>query len=128
MKPRTVALAVRALWVAYGITLAHALIVIGDRWLSWPLERVALDQIAFEVGCAVLIYFVSRGRYWARLIYGVHLGARTVNVIRYASSDWHDSHTLVLMTVVSFACQYMAMFWLFAEPGCRWFAGSRDGG
>jgi hypothetical protein len=128
VKPRTVALAVTALWVAYGITLTHAVIIIGDRWLSWPPEFVALNQIVFEVVCATLVYFVSRGRYWARLIYGVHLGVRTVNVIRYAPADWRDSHGLFVMTVLSFTCQYVAMYWLFTEPGRRWFARSRDAG
>jgi len=125
-KPRTIPCAVTALWAAYGITFAHAVIIIGDRWLSWPPEFVALNQIAFELLCAVLIYHVARGRYWARLIYGVLLGVRTVKVIQYAPADWHDSHGLVLMTVLSFSCQYVAMYWLFAEPGRRWFARSRD--
>jgi hypothetical protein len=128
LKPRTVAWSVAALWVAYGITFAHAVIVIGDRWLSWPPEFVALNQIVFEVVCAVLIYFVSRGRYWARLIYGVYLGVRTVHVIQHAPADWRDSHGLVLMTVVSFTCQYVAMYWLLTEPGRRWFSRSRGVG
>jgi hypothetical protein len=126
VKPRTVAWSVAALWVAYGITFAHAVIVIGARWLSWPPEPVVLSQIVFEVVCAGLIFFVSRGRYWARLIYGVYLGVRTVKVIQYASADWRDSHGLVFMTMVSFICQYVAMYWLFTEPGRRWFARSRD--
>ena len=128
IKPRTVAWSVAALWVAYGITFAHALIVIGDRWLSWPPESVALSQIFFEIVCAVLIYFVLRGWYWARLIYGVYLGVRTVNVILHAPADWRDSHGLILMTVVSFTFQYAAMYCLFTEPGRRWFARSRDAG
>jgi hypothetical protein len=128
VKPRTVGWAIAALWGAYGITLAHAIIILGDRWRSWPPEVGALNQIVFEVVCAALIYYVSRGRYWARLIYGVYLGVRTVNVIRYAPADWHDSHGLFLMTVLSFACQYVSMYWLFTEPGRRWFARSHDAG
>jgi hypothetical protein len=126
VKPRIVARSVAALCVAYGITFAHAAIVIGDRWLAWPPEFVATNQIVFEVLCAGLIYFVSRGRYWARLIYAVYLGVRTVRVIQYAPADWRDSHSLVLMTAVSFTCQYVAMYWLFTEPGRSWFVRSRD--
>ena len=126
VKPRAVVWAIAALWTAYGISFAHAIIVIGDRSLSWPPELVVINQIPFELACAALIYFLSRGRYWARLIYGVYLGLRTVTVIRYAPADWHDSHGLFLMTVLSFTCQYGAMYWLFAEPGRRWFARSRD--
>jgi hypothetical protein len=111
-----------ALWVAYGLSFVHSVIVIGERWLTWPPEFVALSQISSELFYVTLIYFVSRGWYWARLIYVVLLGVRTVNVIQYAHADWQDSHGLVLMTALSFTCQYLAMYWLFTEPGRRWFA------
>lgn len=62
VKPRTVALAVTALWVAYGITLTHAVIIIGDRWLSWPPEFVALNQIVFEVVFATGRSWFARSR------------------------------------------------------------------
>ena len=116
--------AVTALWAAYGLTFIHAAITIGDRWTLWPPAQVVLNQVTFELFYVVLIYFVSSGRYGARLIYAVSLGGRTVNVIRYFPSDWQSSHGLVLLTMLSFSCQYMAMYWLFTEPGRRWFVGS----
>jgi hypothetical protein len=125
IKPRRVNWAVTALWVSYGLAFIHAVISIGDRWTLWPPEYVVLTQVVSELFNAALIYFVSSGRYWARLIYAVLLGVRTVNVIRYLPSDWHDSYGLVLITTVSFACQYVAMYWLFTEPGRRWFLGSQ---
>jgi hypothetical protein len=64
---------------------------------------------------------VSAGRNWARLIYAAPLGVRTANVIQNAPADWQDSKGLVLMTAISFMCQYVAMYWLFTEPGRRWF-------
>jgi len=124
VKPRRVKWAVTALWAAYGLTFIHAAIVIGDRWTLWPPEQVVLNQLASELFYVVLIYFVSSGRYWGRLIYAVLLGVRTVNVIRTIPDDWQSSHGLVLVTVISFSCQYMAMYWLFTEPGRRWFLGS----
>lgn len=124
IKPPTVRWAVIALWVAYGLTFTHAAMVIGNRLRLWPPEYVVLNQLAFELIHAALIYFVSRGQYWARLIYAVLLGLRTLNVIRNFPNDWHGSHGLVLMTVISFSCQYLAMYWLFSEPGRRWFVRS----
>lgn len=124
IKPRRVVWAVTALWAAYGLTFIHAAITIGDRWTLWPPAQVVLNQVTFELFYVVLIYFVSSGRYGARLIYAVSLGGRTVNVIRYFPSDWQSSHGLVLLTMLSFSCQYMAMYWLFTEPGRRWFVGS----
>jgi hypothetical protein len=124
IKPRAVQWAVTALWVSYGLTFVHAATIIGDRWRSWPLEHVVLNQLIFELFYAAIIYFVSSGRHWALLVYAVFLGARTVNVILNVPDDWHSSHWLVFVTVLSFSCQYIAMYWLFAEPGRRWFAGS----
>jgi hypothetical protein len=126
VRPRSVTWAVTALWAAYAITLMHGISIIGHRLLSWPPEDVAISQISFEVLCAALIYGVARGWYWARLVYGVTLGVRTLNVIQHLPADWLDSHGLVLMNVVSFMCQYLAMYWLFFEPGRRWFLRSRN--
>jgi hypothetical protein len=98
--------------VAYALTFLHAIIAIGIPSTLWPPEYVVVNQLVFELFSAALIYFVSSGRYWARL-----------NVIRNIPADWHSSHGLVLMTVASFACQYAAMYWLFTEPGRRWFIG-----
>jgi hypothetical protein len=110
-----------ALWVAYALTFIHAVVVIGVPSTLLTPEYSVASQLVFELVLAALIYSVSRGRYWARLIYAVWLGVRTVNVIRVIQADWQNSHALVLMTVASFACQYAAMYWLFTEPGRRWF-------
>jgi hypothetical protein len=124
IKPRHVRWAVIALWVAYGLTFTHAAIIIGDRWMSWPPEYVVLNQLAFELLYVVLIYFVSRGQIWARLLYACLLVPRTLNVARNLPEDWRSSHALVLMTMASFACQYIAVYWLFSATGRRWFARS----
>jgi len=103
------------------LSFLHAAIVIGDRWLLWPPKRVVLIQIASELLYAAIIYFISRGRNWARLSFIVLLGVRTANVIRYFPDDWQDSHWLVFITAISFACQYLAVYWLFTGEGRRWF-------
>ena len=121
VKPRKIQWAITALWVAYALTFLHAIIAIGVPSTLWPPEYVVVNQLVFELVLAVLIYFVSSGRYWARLIYAVWLGVRTMNVIRNIPADWQSSHGLVLVTVASFACQYAAMYWLFTGPGRRWF-------
>jgi len=112
-----------ALWVAYGLTLIHALAVIKTPETLWPPDPLVLSQLAFELVMAALLYGVSRGRYWARLIYAVWLGVRTVHVIRAFPADLENTGALVLLTVASFACQYLAMYWLFTEPGRRWYVG-----
>jgi hypothetical protein len=112
-----------ALWVAYALTFIHAVIIIGIPSTLWPPGYVVVNQLVFQLVSAALLYFVSSGRYWARLIYAVWLGVRTMNVVRNIPADWQSSHGLVLMTVASFACQYAAMYWLFTEPGRRWFVG-----
>jgi hypothetical protein len=93
-------------------------------WILWPAESVVLIQLASELFYAAIIYFVSSGRNWARLIYTVLLGIRTANAISYFPDDWRDSHWLVFATIISFSCQYMAVYWLYAGAGRRWFVHS----
>ena len=88
---------------------------------------LATSAVTFEIVLATLIWFISDGRGWARLLYAVWLGVRTLNVIRSLAADWQSSQGLVLMTVASFACQYAAMYGLFTGPGRRWFGGSQTG-
>jgi hypothetical protein len=70
---------------------------------------------------AALIYSVSSGRYWARLVYAVIVGVRTVTDILQAAAAWRYSEGLALMVVIALMCDYVAMYWLFTEPGRRWF-------
>jgi hypothetical protein len=70
---------------------------------------------------AALIHFLSSGRNWARVIYAVLLGVRTVSVILLALATLQYSTGRVLMVAFAFTCEYMAMYWLFTEPGRRWF-------
>jgi hypothetical protein len=125
IKPPQIRWAVTALWLSYGLSLLHAAIVIGNRWLSWPPETVTLVQLASELFYAAIIYLVSSGRNWARLTYTVLLAVRTANVIRYFSDDWKHSHWLVFTTVISFSCQYLAMYWVYTGAAHRWFVSLR---
>jgi hypothetical protein len=113
-----------ALWVAYLLSFAYAAIFVSARLISSPpvpvapvVTWLALSRLSY----AALIYFVSSGRYWARLIYAVLLGVHTVSVIRGAPAAWQYSEVFVLMTAITLMCQYTAMYWLFTEPGRRWF-------
>jgi hypothetical protein len=102
--------------VSYGLRLASAAILIGDRWISWPPERIVIEESLSEGGIAVQIYYVSGGRNWARLVYALLLGVRTVNAIYYTSPGLP-----MLIMGISLVCEYMSMYWLFTEPGRRWF-------
>jgi hypothetical protein len=68
---------------------------------------------------AALVYFVSSGRNWARLIYAGWLAVATVSEILLAPVNWQSSEGLI--TAISYVCDYVAMYWLFTEPGRRWF-------
>jgi hypothetical protein len=42
-----------------------------------------------------------------------------VSEILLAPVNWHSSEGLI--TAISYVCDYVAMYWLFTEPGRRWF-------
>jgi hypothetical protein len=109
--------------VGYGLMFAHDAILLHDRWMSWPPEPKVIGETLNVLFYAALIYFVSGGRYWPRLIYAVLLGVRTLIAVRYASANWQYSEGLMLMRVISLVCEYIAMYWLFTDPGRRWFRG-----
>jgi len=114
--------AIAALWVGYGLTLVHSVINIGpESWMSWPPTLMAIGLTLSGLIYPGLFYFLSKGHYWARLVYGVVLGVRTVNFLRYPLREWQGTEGLLAMTVASFLCQYIAMYWVFTEPGRRWF-------
>jgi hypothetical protein len=108
--------------VSYGLSLAHAgIIALLERWVWWPPDEVAVRTLLNYLFELALIYFVSAGGNWARLIYAVLLGVRTPNVILGISASWQYSKGLLLMVAISYTCKYMAMYLLFTEPGRRWF-------
>ncbi len=72
-----------ALWVSNALWVMHALIVEGNRWLSWPPEDLVLSETVNRLFYAVVIYFLSKRQYWALLIYAVILAIRTVAVTRF---------------------------------------------
>jgi hypothetical protein len=118
--------AVTLLWVAYGLTFLHAMIVIGDRWLSWPLQGIVIRQAMFELFYAALIYLIASGRYAALLAYTVLLVPRTVTVLWNLVDDWDDNPWLVWLAAISFTLQYLALYWSLTPPGRRWFSGATD--
>jgi hypothetical protein len=85
-----------------------------------PLQLVFPSAIG-EALWVALIYFVSKGRNWARLILAVLLVVGTVIYILAAPAVWQRSEVLILMTASSLVCEFVAMYWLFTEPGRRWF-------
>jgi hypothetical protein len=93
---------------------ANAAILLQDPSMARPPEQITVGAVLLFY--AALIYLVSGGRYWAGLIYAVLLGVRTVFAIRYASPG-----LLMLIRAISFVCEYMAVYWLFTQPGRRWF-------
>jgi hypothetical protein len=101
--------------------LAHAAISFQNRWISWPPEPTEIVRSLSFLFYVALIYFMSGGRYWAGLIYAVLLAVRTVIVISRASARWQYSEGLMVIEAISLVCGYMAMYWLFTEPGRRWF-------
>jgi hypothetical protein len=122
-RPRQVRWAVTALWVAYGLTFLHAIFVLGERLLAWPLTPAVWGQWGFEVFYAMLISLIAGGRFAALLLYAVLLAARTFNVIWRLADDWDYSPALVGVTALSFILQYLALCWSLSAPGRRWFRG-----
>lgn len=100
VKPRTVLLATAALWLAYGASFAASAIDFRHRLtLLSPMQIVVL--IVGELCFAALIYFVSIGRSWARLIYAVGLAVRTAGFLLIPFYRRHPADPVTLMWTFS---------------------------
>ena len=99
--------------VAFSLRLTNAALRAAP---SLPAQALVMLAIGATVGVlfyVVLIYFVSSGQRWARLIYALLLGVQTVIVVQAPSAVWLDSKVLIGMGVVSLVCDYMAVCWPF---------------
>jgi hypothetical protein len=112
------------LGVSYGLSFAQAALFYKHRLI---LSRLP-ELIGFVTGQTLnlliwgpLIYFVSSGRYLARLIYAVLVCLHAATFIPRALAGWPDTVLVNLMAVISIGCECLAMYWLFTEPGRRWF-------
>ena len=119
--PRVVAWAVALLWSSYALSVGHEIITLRYVWTSWSPERVLPLHVAGFLVFAALIYFISRGVNWARWTYLVLFAVRLINVLLYLRQDLDASKPLVLITAISFLCLSVAIYWLFTDPGSRWF-------
>jgi hypothetical protein len=122
VKPRTVVWATVALSVSAGLFFASAVRSLPVASPPKGLPTVVIinafvvvisSLLPFVPLIIALIYFVSAGRNWARLIYAMLCCVHTVSLILHAR--------LSVVFVSALMCEYMAMYWLFTEPGRRWF-------
>jgi hypothetical protein len=58
---------------------------------------------------------------WARLTYLVLMGVRVVNVGWMLPRDLQTSMLSVMVTAISLACQFVALYCLYTGPGRLWF-------
>ena len=120
-KPKIVVQAIALLWTSYALSVIHVTMTLAYSWSRWSPVRVLPIQLGSLLFYAALIYFVSRGLNWARWTYLALFAARLVNVLLYLPQDLHTSKSLVALTGISFLCLFVAFYWLFTEPGRRWF-------
>jgi hypothetical protein len=110
--------------VLFGLRFAEEATHFKDRWDMGPsayLIWYEIWQVLAMLFYAVLIHLVSSGRIWARVIYAVLLVVRTVTVLLPALAVWDYLPAQTLLVAFEFTCDYVAMYWLFTEPGRRWF-------
>jgi hypothetical protein len=103
------------------LSVVHEVVTLKYLWTAWIPGKTIPVHLAGFLFSAALIYFISRGRNWARVIYAAQLVLRAANVVWYLPQDLATSRPMVLITGVSFACQFFAMYVLFTNPGRLWF-------
>lgn len=122
-RPREVAVAVRLLWLSFGLGLSSA--AWRQSWVN-PLEMiVGLVSIGFYGAIiAWLIVKFGRGRNWARIVYTVLLLFGYVSILvswtTYAA-PYHGHPELVGLDVIDTLADIAGLYFMFTKAANAWF-------
>jgi hypothetical protein len=126
VRPNEVTRASLLLCIAYVLSMVHVGLLLKYVFRTLAAEPAFIvTQSISLLFYAALIYCISRGQNWARLTYLILIGIRVANVAWTFRYEWSTSKFGVMLTVLSFVCQIIALYWLFTDPGRLWFRRSR---
>ena len=117
-RPSQVALAVQALWLDFGV--AWVFILLSIRTVLSSFLAFALTLV-ITAASALLIAKISQGRNWARIVFLVsaliYFAERFFVLVIPIQRDMID----LISTVFHVPLQMASLYFLFTEPGRRWF-------
>ncbi len=133
-KPKTIKMAVKALWITVGLgilNVALEMIFPGLGALSliahgpFSLELI-IGIMSILVTWAFLIWMIIKirsGRNWARIVYTVVLGVGTAMALLGAASFSLSSLLSVSggLELAMWVLQFYALYLIWTKPGSEWF-------
>jgi FtsH-binding integral membrane protein len=120
-RPSRVSTAVRLFWIELAISVFHA------AWNWNSSADVVLEGVVVLVEVATLgfeawvIYKISRGRNWARIVALVSVSLAVLLFVGTFKQSFARSPTSVALGVTETVLDAIALYLLFTGPGRRWF-------
>jgi len=125
-RPKNVTVAVAILCVVLAYSLILGVVSTATRPAPAGFNPILLHEVAYTIGIlrvainAFFVYKIFKGRNWARIIYLVFYVLGVILSI-HSLARFHHSFPLVVLMLVGFAAQAVALVLLFTGNGRMWF-------
>jgi hypothetical protein len=120
-KPREVAWATSLLWASFAMGLfTTALDWSYERSLQ-PVSKLVLDGALTFLVLAFLIWKISQGKNWARIVYLVLFLFGGVFYFTFVRAAIGRSTAVALLTILQSLMQLVALILVFVGPAKDWF-------
>jgi hypothetical protein len=125
-RPKNVTVAVAILCFVLAYSLISGLVSTATHPAPVGFSPILVREVAYTIGIfgvainAFFVYKIFKGRNWARIIYIVFYVLGVILSIR-GLTMFHRSTVLVVLMLVGFVAQAVALMLLFTGNGRAWF-------
>jgi len=121
-KPREATLATNLLWTSLGLGLINSAFQFSYLKTQAPVGFILVVAGLTLAVMALLVYFISQGRNWARITFLVLFLIGLIPWFPQLVDTFSRSTLSGLLTVAQVVLQVVALYLIFSKPGAGWFA------
>ena len=125
-KPREVAWATSLLWASFAVGLFTMALDWSYESSVQPISKLVLDGAVAFLILAFLIWKISQGKNWARIVYLVLFLLGMFFYFTFARVAIGRSIAVALLTVLQSLMQLVALIFVFVGPAKEWFKASTN--
>jgi hypothetical protein len=123
-KPRQVVWATSLLWTSLALGLFTTVLDWSYERSLAPVSKLVSDLALTFLFLSFLIWKISQGRNWARIVYLVLFLFGGVFYFTFAAAAIRRSTAVAFLTILQGVMQFAALVLVFGVPGKDWFKAS----
>lgn len=120
-KPKSVAIAIKLLWISYAMGLARASIDFSTLTAVASVPYILFMMLFTFVLIGYLIFRISAGENWARIGFLIMLIVGLIPTLPQIVREWPSAPFAAMLSGAQLTIQAYALFLLFTAPGNSWF-------